>query len=131
MNPAAGLYILENRSFFPPIGNRTNDRPTTISTRSQQSKGEFFCHLHVMKGYNGSKNRVPHLLNFGRRSRRVISSDSQPPYLKKNDGYPPNRRFFNPLEPNDVYIRRTAQLTSRRCNLNIYSTNILTEYFNL
>ena len=35
----------------------------------------------------------------------------------------------NPLAPNDVYIRRTAQLTSRRCILNIYSTNILTEYF--
>ena len=36
---------------------------------------------------------------------------------------------INPLAPNDVYIRRTAQLTSRRCILNIYSTNILTEYF--
>ena len=34
----------------------------------------------------------------------------------------------NPLAPNDVYMRRTAQLTSRRCILNIYSTNILTEY---
>ena len=36
---------------------------------------------------------------------------------------------INSLEPNDVYIRRTAQLTSRRCILNIYSTNILSEYF--
>ena len=36
---------------------------------------------------------------------------------------------FNPLAHNDVYIRRTAQLTSRRCILNIYSTNILIEYF--
>ena len=36
---------------------------------------------------------------------------------------------INPLAPNDVYICRTAQLTSRRCILNIYSTNILTEYF--
>ena len=35
----------------------------------------------------------------------------------------------NPLAPNDIYISRTAQLTSRRCILNIYSTNILTEYF--
>jgi hypothetical protein len=35
----------------------------------------------------------------------------------------------NPLVPNDVYISRTAQLTSRHCILNIYSTNILTEYF--
>ena len=37
--------------------------------------------------------------------------------------------IFNPLAPNDVYIRRTAQLTSRSCILNIYSTNILTEYY--
>ena len=37
--------------------------------------------------------------------------------------------FFDPLAPNDAYIRRTAQLTSRRCILNIYSTNILNEYF--
>ena len=38
-------------------------------------------------------------------------------------------RDINPLAPNDVNISRTAQLTSRRCILNIYSTNILTEYF--
>ena len=37
--------------------------------------------------------------------------------------------IINSLAPNDVYIRRTAQLTSRRCLLNIYSTNTLTEYF--
>ena len=37
--------------------------------------------------------------------------------------------MINPLAPNDVYIRRTAQLNSRRCILNIYSTNILTENF--
>ena len=36
---------------------------------------------------------------------------------------------INPLAPNDVYIHRTAQLTSRLCILNICSTNILTEYF--
>ena len=36
---------------------------------------------------------------------------------------------INPLAPNDAYIRRTAQLTSRRCILKIYSTNTLTEYF--
>ena len=38
---------------------------------------------------------------------------------------------INPSAPNDVYIyiNPTAQLTSRLCILNIYSTNILTEYF--
>jgi len=36
---------------------------------------------------------------------------------------------FNLLKPNDIYICRTAVLTSRRYILNIYSTNIHTEYF--
>ena len=36
---------------------------------------------------------------------------------------------INLLKPNDIYICRTAQLTSRRYILNIYSTNIRTEYF--
>ena len=36
---------------------------------------------------------------------------------------------FNPLKPNDPYSGRTAPLTSKRCILYIYSTNIGTEYF--
>ena len=36
---------------------------------------------------------------------------------------------INPLTPNDPYSRRTAPLTSKRCILYIYSTNIGTEYF--
>ena len=36
---------------------------------------------------------------------------------------------FNPLTPNDPYRCRTAPLTSKRCILYIYSTNIGTEYF--
>jgi hypothetical protein len=35
----------------------------------------------------------------------------------------------NPLTPNGLYISRTAPLTSKRCILYIYSTNIGTEYF--
>ena len=31
--------------------------------------------------------------------------------------------------PNDPYMGRTAPLTSKRCSLYIYSTNIGTEYF--
>jgi hypothetical protein len=38
-------------------------------------------------------------------------------------------RFINPLTHNGHYSGRTAPLTSRRCILNIYSTNIRTEYF--
>jgi len=36
---------------------------------------------------------------------------------------------INLLKPNDIYICRTTALTSRRYILNIYSTNIHTEYF--
>jgi len=37
--------------------------------------------------------------------------------------------YINPLTPNDRYRGRTAPLTSKRCILHIYSTNIGTEYF--
>ena len=36
---------------------------------------------------------------------------------------------FNPLKPNERHRGRTALLTSKRCILYIYSTNICTEYF--
>ena len=36
---------------------------------------------------------------------------------------------INPLTPNDLYISRTAPLTSKRRILYIYSTNVGTEYF--
>ena len=35
----------------------------------------------------------------------------------------------NRLTANDLYMGRTAPLTSKRCILYIYSTNIDTEYF--
>jgi len=37
--------------------------------------------------------------------------------------------LLNPFTPNDPYRGRTAQLTSKRCILYIYSTNMGTEYF--
>ena len=37
--------------------------------------------------------------------------------------------LINPLTPNDLYMSRTAPLTSKHCILYIYSTNIGTEYF--
>jgi len=39
------------------------------------------------------------------------------------------RSYINHVTPNGHYMGRTAQLTSRRCILYIYSTNIHTEYF--
>jgi len=38
---------------------------------------------------------------------------------------------INLLKPNDIYTYRTVALTSRRYILNIYSTNIRTEYFKM
>ena len=35
----------------------------------------------------------------------------------------------NRLAPNDIYVSRNAQLNTESCILNIYSKNILTEYF--
>ena len=37
--------------------------------------------------------------------------------------------MINCLTPNDPYMGRTAPLSSKRCILCIYSTNIGTEYF--
>jgi len=39
------------------------------------------------------------------------------------------QKVINPLLPNDPYRGRTIPLTSKRCILYIYSTNIGTEYF--
>jgi len=39
-------------------------------------------------------------------------------------------KMINSLTPNDPYSGRTAPLTSKRCILYIYSTNIGTEYLN-
>ena len=41
----------------------------------------------------------------------------------------PHILLFNPLTPKYPYSGRTAPLTSKRCILYIYSTNIGTEYF--
>jgi hypothetical protein len=43
--------------------------------------------------------------------------------------YPLFLSDFNPMTPKDHYSGRTAPLTSKRCILYIYSTNIGTEYF--
>ena len=39
------------------------------------------------------------------------------------------KKYINPLTPNDLYVSRTAPLTSKCCSLYIYSTNVGTEYF--
>ena len=58
--------------------------------------------------------------------RRINSTSGENKYESTNNSM---KLPINPLAPNDVYIRRTARLTSRRCILNIYSKNIITEHF--
>ena len=50
-------------------------------------------------------------------------------YLKRDSSVGSGVPCFNRLTPNDPYVGRTAPLTSKRCILYIYSTNIGTEYF--
>ena len=51
-------------------------------------------------------------------------------YVSSHSSFPSCRPTrFNRLTPNDPYMGRTAPLTSKRCILYIYSTNIGTEYF--
>jgi hypothetical protein len=60
---------------------------------------------------------------------------NNPLHPTRNASYPhhtPSQTIhtnLNPLTPNDHYNGRTTPLTSRRCILNIYSTNIRIEYF--
>ena len=50
-----------------------------------------------------------------------------PPYQYVSVAY--TASCLNRLTPNDPYMGRKAPLTSKRCILYIYSTNIGTEYF--
>jgi hypothetical protein len=47
----------------------------------------------------------------------------------RNESEGTSATSLNRLTPNDPYMGRTAPLTSKRCILYIYSTNIGTEYF--
>ena len=49
--------------------------------------------------------------------------------MDSKDSEGKGRVVINRLTPNDDYSGRTAPLTSKRCILYIYSTNIGTEYF--
>ena len=48
--------------------------------------------------------------------------------VEKRQTFEDSKTLINRLTPNDPYMGRTALLTSKRCILYIYSTNIGTEY---
>jgi len=52
-----------------------------------------------------------------------------PAFFKFSYSYRMSVMFINPFTSNDHYRGRTVSLTSKRCILYIYSTNICTEYF--
>ena len=75
------------------------------------------------------KRRLPLCTRGSAAPRRVASRT--PLRLGRRQQSEEHLQRINTLARNYIYIYncRTAQLTSRRCILNIYSTNILTEYF--
>ena len=127
------------------ILTKNNGQRTALRLRT----GVFFSNLHTEDtGYEVTTAFLRHKSGRGRRltthshltrSLRMHGAITPIPGVVLNHrqdstvdlprpGHTPST-FLNPLAPNDVYISRTAQLTFRRCILNIYSTNILTEYF--
>jgi len=59
----------------------------------------------------------------------LFTEDINPFPVPQIQPHCPKILALKPLTPNDPYSGRTAPLTSKRCILYIYSTNIGTEYF--
>jgi hypothetical protein len=70
-------------------------------------------------------------MNFQKNDKKISPDEIHPETQKMlhqsnfTDDFP----NFDPLAPSDPSTGRTAQLTSKRCILNTYTTNIRTEYF--
>ena len=102
---------------------------------SGNPQGEDFVKHHQAWTINEYKTADPHLeTNLERSSEKkmVVNSPNERRWKKAaplNSVSGNTCTEINPSAYNDVYIRRTAQLTTRRCFLNIYSTNTLIEYF--
>jgi len=68
-------------------------------------------------------------MNFCQHLERNSPSICRNEYISKSAGSNETSLELNPLKPNNLKKRRTAQLTPRCCILYVYSTNIRTEYF--
>ena len=93
-----------------------------------------FHFLQFTSGYWSSVTRVERGSIMTRQwSRRFecpgSSSGLSKGFIFLHCAFWPTQNSLNPLTPNDPYSGRTASLTSERCILYIYSTNISTEYF--
>jgi len=68
-------------------------------------------------------------VQFGRYVANYTASCLTRPCILLNHSENIGSHDINTLTPNDDYSGRTAPLTSKRCILYIYSTNVCTEYF--
>jgi len=111
-------YLLSNDY----LGKRLSGSKSVVNIdQAQKAEGRLLRkHLTAFRSVPAVENRIipcPLLI----RPQSVLLRSAVP---EQNDYV-----TFNLLKPNDIYIRRTEALTSRRYILNIYSTNIHTEYF--
>ena len=90
----------------------------------------LLANLHISQRQNLIPVQVPPLVSIKRSPFYVIEKiNREKRTIAEGVPLAPGELEVNYLAPNDVYISRTAQLISSRCILNIYTTDILTEYF--
>jgi hypothetical protein len=96
----------------------TNNRREFKTAKQFLESLTLWFNVHTTKG-----TRHPNESHYG------IDVSSSSHYHKQTLHYLAHFDNINPLTPNSHYSGRTAPLNSRSCILNIYSTNIRTEYF--
>jgi len=102
---------------YASVGTAVLHFADNIKLRSFQIHGTNFQ-------YNSSVTASLHTTLYMNRTNEGLYVE-----LMARDAISTNADYINRLKPNDPYMGRTAPLTSKRCILYIYSTNIGTEYF--
>jgi len=115
LDPSLPLQVC-NRTDVP-LGVLTSCTPSCLP------EVEFLCYL------TSEKNSNTIFRNVGDHSPTDGGSHPRPPKFSITPLWNTNMSKISPLTPNDAYRDRTAPVTSKSCILDIYSTNIGTEYF--
>jgi len=133
------MYILifvilrMNRSRWPGGLRRRSAAALMLGLRVRIPPGAWMsvcCECCVLSG----KDLCDELITRPEQSYRLwcVVSDLETSWMRRSWpalGSSFIKKNINPLTPNDLYIGRTAPLTSKRCIIYIYSTIIVTEYF--